>query len=168
MSCDSSLYVYFMIHLCCVLSILCVCVVCVCVCVVCVCVFFFQAEDGIRDLVRSRGLGDVYKRQVIENATGLSLNTYVNQKLKIPTGMNGAFITSGYNNVFISTPRSMARFGLLILNRGNWNGTAIMTDSVYFNAMTNSSQALNDSYGCLLYTSPSPRDRTRSRMPSSA
>ena len=23
-------------------------------------------------------------------------------------------------------------------------------------------------YGCLLYTSPSPRDRTRSRMPSSA
>ena len=27
------------------------------------CVFFFQAEDGIRYLVRSRGLGDVYKRQ---------------------------------------------------------------------------------------------------------
>ena len=29
---------------------------------ICFC-FFFQAEDGIRDLVRSRGLGDVYKRQ---------------------------------------------------------------------------------------------------------
>ena len=27
--------------------------------------FFLQAEDGIRDLVRSRGLGDVYKRQII-------------------------------------------------------------------------------------------------------
>ena len=27
--------------------------------------FFFQAEDGIRDPVRSRGLGDVYKRQVL-------------------------------------------------------------------------------------------------------
>ena len=26
-------------------------------------IFFFQAEDGIRELVRSRGLGDVYKRQ---------------------------------------------------------------------------------------------------------
>ena len=26
--------------------------------------FFFQAEDGIRDSVASRGLGDVYKRQV--------------------------------------------------------------------------------------------------------
>ena len=31
-------------------------------------VFFFQAEDGIRDLVRSRGLGDVYKRQVVGQA----------------------------------------------------------------------------------------------------
>ena len=31
--------------------------------------FFFQAEDGIRDLVRSRGLGDVYKRQVPDKAT---------------------------------------------------------------------------------------------------
>ena len=25
-----------------------------------------QAEDGIRDLVRSRGLGDVYKRQLLD------------------------------------------------------------------------------------------------------
>ena len=30
--------------------------------------FFFQAEDGIRDLVRSRGLGDVYKRQAVLSA----------------------------------------------------------------------------------------------------
>ena len=29
--------------------------------------FFFQAEDGIRDLVRSRGLGDVYKRQALKD-----------------------------------------------------------------------------------------------------
>ena len=34
-----------------------------CVVEICVYFFFFQAEDGIRDLVRSRGLGDVYKRQ---------------------------------------------------------------------------------------------------------
>mgnify|MGYP003381651143 CR=1 FL=1 len=33
--------------------------------------FFFQAEDGIRDLVRSRGLGDVYKRQVHEGAAAV-------------------------------------------------------------------------------------------------
>ena len=43
-------------------------IVCACRCVdriVDVC-FFFQAEDGIRDLVRSRGLGDVYKRQALK------------------------------------------------------------------------------------------------------
>ena len=32
--------------------------------------FFFQAEDGIRDLVRSRGLGDVYKRQALHICRG--------------------------------------------------------------------------------------------------
>ncbi len=33
---------------------------------VCVCVFFFffQAEDSIRDFCLSRGLGDVYKKQI--------------------------------------------------------------------------------------------------------
>ena len=34
--------------------------------------FFFQAEDGIRDLVRSRGLGDVYKRQAAVGKTAFS------------------------------------------------------------------------------------------------
>eukprot|EP00658_Telonema_sp_P-2_P059839 TRINITY_DN4893_c0_g1_i4.p1 TRINITY_DN4893_c0_g1~~TRINITY_DN4893_c0_g1_i4.p1 ORF type:complete len:299 (+),score=95.38 TRINITY_DN4893_c0_g1_i4:46-942(+) len=32
--------------------------------------FFFQAEDGIRDAQESRGLGDVYKRQVSTQSTG--------------------------------------------------------------------------------------------------
>ena len=38
---------------------------------VCFFFFFFQAEDGIRDLVRSRGLGDVYKRQHWAKAFGV-------------------------------------------------------------------------------------------------
>ena len=43
--------------------------------------FFFQAEDGIRDLVRSRGLGDVYKRQpawqvVLEGTPGALLRAH--------------------------------------------------------------------------------------------
>ncbi len=42
--------------------------------------FFFQAEDGIRDVERSRGLGDVYKRQdywgiyADEGISGVSTN----------------------------------------------------------------------------------------------
>jgi CubicO group peptidase (beta-lactamase class C family) len=86
---------------------------------------------------------------VIEAATGQTLNTYTTQKLKTPTGMTGAFFPSGYNNVFFSKPRSMARFGLLMLNNGNWNGNQIMTDGTYFNAMVNTSQNLNLSYGYL-------------------
>ena len=34
---------------------------------------FFQAEDGIRDLVRSRGLGDVYKRQHYDRLIDLNV-----------------------------------------------------------------------------------------------
>ena len=34
--------------------------------------------------------------------------------------------------------------------------------------ITNDAMQIHGGYGCLLYTSPSPRDRTRSRMPSSA
>jgi len=86
---------------------------------------------------------------VIENATGQTLNSYTTQKLKIPTGMTGTFYQVGYNNVFFSNARSMARFGSLILNKGNWNGYQIMTDTAYFNDMVNTSQNLNKAYGYL-------------------
>ena len=33
--------------------------------------FFFQAEDGIRDAQESRGLGDVYKRQLADQTEAL-------------------------------------------------------------------------------------------------
>ena len=39
--------------------------------------FFFQAEDGIRDLVRSRGLGDVYKRQGLGSARSAILSAVI-------------------------------------------------------------------------------------------
>jgi len=86
---------------------------------------------------------------VMESATGISLNNYTTQKLKQPTGMTGQFVRIGYNNVFFSTARSMARFGLLILNKGNWNGNQIMTDQNYFNQMVSTSQQINKSYGYL-------------------
>lgn len=93
---------------------------------------------------------------VIEQATGQTLNAYTTQKLKTPTGMTGSFFPSGYNNVFVSTARSMARYGLLILNRGVWDGTPIMTDTAYFNQMVNTSQSLNESYGYLWWLNGKP------------
>lgn len=93
---------------------------------------------------------------VIESATGISLNSYTTQKLKNPIGMSGVFIPVDYNNVFFSNARSMARFGLLMLNKGNWNGNQIMTDTAYFNQMTNTSQMLNKSYGYLWWLNGKP------------
>lgn len=86
---------------------------------------------------------------VVEAATGQNLNTWFQQKIRLATGINGIFLPSGYNNVFYSKPRSMARFGLLMLNQGNWNGTQVLTDPDYFNSMVNTSQDLNQSYGYL-------------------
>ena len=45
--------------------------------------FFCQAEDGIRDLVRSRGLGDVYKRQPFAAGTNLS-RFYIDSQRRPP------------------------------------------------------------------------------------
>ena len=46
--------------------------------------FFFQAEDGIRDLVRSRGLGDVYKRQVHRAEVAQALSMVVPRRGRLP------------------------------------------------------------------------------------
>ena len=48
---------------------------------------FYQAEDGIRDLVRSRGLGDVYKRQVCEY-TPASFGENVIKNVVVSPGFN--------------------------------------------------------------------------------
>ena len=86
---------------------------------------------------------------VLEGATGQTLNGLVFSALKQPTGMDGFFIQSGYNNVYLSTARSMARFGILMQNGGNWNGNQLMTDGNYFQEMITPSQNLNNSYGYL-------------------
>ena len=55
-----------------------------------------------------------------------------------------------------------------------WTGTAkieqAIADNAIFSIIANHDNILRNSLytTCLLYTSPSPRDRTRSRMPSSA
>jgi len=83
---------------------------------------------------------------VLEQATGQALNTYTFQKVMQPTGLRGLWASDG---VFYSTTRSFARFGLLMLNRGKWNNTAVLSDTNYFREMTTPSQTLNKSYGYL-------------------
>jgi CubicO group peptidase (beta-lactamase class C family) len=87
---------------------------------------------------------------VIESATGKTLNTYIGEELLVKIGMDGQYIKTGDNNVFYSTPRSMARFGLLLLNRGKWEQTQIIPET-YYGLMTTPSQSFNQAYGYLTW-----------------
>ncbi len=89
--------------------------------------------------------------EVVENATGKTYNGYFQEKIRDKIGMNGLWIKTGYNNVYYSTPRSMTRFGLLLLNKGKWDQTTILSDTSYFNTQINTSQSLNPSYGYLTW-----------------
>jgi len=88
---------------------------------------------------------------VIANATGTTFSNYFNTRLRNPIGMDGLWLPLGspYNNVYLSRARSMARYGLLALNRGVWDTDTILHDTSYFTAMTTPSQVLNESYGYL-------------------
>ncbi len=88
-------------------------------------------------------------KDVMESATSMNLNTYTNSRMLSKTGMNGLWIQLGYNNVFFSNARSMARFGLLVQNNGIWNTDTLLHDTAYFRQMVNTSQNLNKSYGYL-------------------
>lgn len=86
---------------------------------------------------------------VLDSATG-NFNQFFNTQLRNKIGMNGIwFTTDVYNHVYFSKPRSMARFGLLMLGKGIWNNDTVMHDTAYFNQMINTSQNLNLSYGYL-------------------
>ena len=87
---------------------------------------------------------------VIESASGLDYNSYTSLKLSNAIGMNGSWVDLGFNRIYFSTPRSMARFGLLLLAQGQWDGRQ-MIESTFLNQMTNSSQSINPAYGHLTW-----------------
>jgi CubicO group peptidase (beta-lactamase class C family) len=87
--------------------------------------------------------------RVVSKAVGKEFDDYFSEKLASKIGMDGQWRWLGDYHIFFSTARSIARFGLLILNNGEWNGTIIMKDKSYFEAMINPSQKMNESYGFL-------------------
>jgi CubicO group peptidase (beta-lactamase class C family) len=93
----------------------------------------------------------VKMQDVIAQSSAQNWSTYYNNKLRDKIGMNGIWLpsgTSGDLNVYWSTTRSMARFGLLNLNKGKWENTQILNEN-FFNQATNSSQNINLAYGYL-------------------
>jgi len=89
--------------------------------------------------------------QVVSNATQQTYQQYFNNSIRNKTAISGLWLKVDYNNVFFSNTRSMARYGLLLLNRGKWDQTEVLTDTNYFNQMTKPSQNLNRAYGYLTW-----------------
>ena len=88
-------------------------------------------------------------QKIVESAANVNFESYFNEKLKNKIGMNGVWAsTNGFNHVYFSSGRSMARFGLLMLNKGRWNEEIILNQE-YFMDMVNTSQNINKSYGYL-------------------
>ena len=79
------------------------------------CFFFFQAEDGIRDLVRSRGLGDVYKRQAaISTASEIAMPSEPGEsgcaaRMARPAAVNSDAVS--YTHLTLADERSSVDLG---------------------------------------------------------
>ncbi len=87
-------------------------------------------------------------QDVIAAASGQTWSNYFNSKLRDKLGMTGIWNPNGGLSVYYSNTRSMARFGLMALNKGKWNGNQIVNET-YFNAATSTSQNINLGYGYL-------------------
>ncbi len=84
---------------------------------------------------------------VLEAASGKTINAFTSRNLGVKSGINGLWI----GHVFASKPRAAARFGLLMLNKGVWNGDSLLKSRDYFEGMTNPSQSMNPAYGMLFW-----------------
>jgi CubicO group peptidase (beta-lactamase class C family) len=83
---------------------------------------------------------------VMEAATGTSYRELFKQILFTKMG---AKEISWSGKDLSSTAREMGRFGLMVLNNGEWNGEKIIEDDVYFNEMLSTSQSIQPAYGYL-------------------
>ncbi|HCE58733.1 MAG TPA: serine hydrolase [Prolixibacteraceae bacterium] len=114
----------------------------------------FLAEPGTRWAYHNAPYTLLEK--VLTNASGSAINAFTRENLLSPTGMTGLWLTVDYDNVFFSKPSSMARFGLLVQNSGVWNKDTLLKDRDYFNAMINTSNEINQSYGYLWWLNGKP------------
>ncbi|WP_348811770.1 serine hydrolase domain-containing protein [Flavobacterium maritimum] len=87
-------------------------------------------------------------QDVIAQASGQTWSNYFNAKLRNKIGMNGTWTQKDNNLVYASTSRSMARFGLLMYNKGKWD-TSVVLNEDYFNEAATTSQSINLGYGYL-------------------
>ncbi|MFT4017306.1 MAG: serine hydrolase [Agriterribacter sp.] len=92
--------------------------------------------------------GNVFQKliDVVAAAGNQEFDSYFNEKIRNKTGMDGYWNHGTIFTIYHSTTRSMARFGLLALNKGKWNNEQIINEA-YFTESINTSQNINPSYG---------------------
>jgi CubicO group peptidase (beta-lactamase class C family) len=83
---------------------------------------------------------------VVANASSQTFDAYFTNKLKNKIGMDGFWNNALLFKIYHSNTRSMARFGVMALNKGKWKNEQIINES-FFNDCINTSQNLNPSYG---------------------
>src|SRR5690606_1033876 len=88
--------------------------------------------------------------KVVGEASGERFQNSFQTEIGDKIAMNGFWQHAGGNTVFYSSPRSMARFGLLLLANGSWGNDQILP-SKFLKKMTQPSQKLNPSYGYLTW-----------------
>lgn len=85
---------------------------------------------------------------VVAKAGNQDFEAYFNTKLKNKIGMDGYWNEGLIFSIYHSNTRSMARFGLLALNKGKWLNEQIINEG-FFNESITTSQSINPSYGYL-------------------
>jgi CubicO group peptidase (beta-lactamase class C family) len=85
---------------------------------------------------------------VVAGASNQDFESYFNAKLRNRIGMEGYWNNGVIFRVYHSNTRSMARFGLLALNKGKWNNEEIINEPFFVESIS-SSQNINPSYGYL-------------------
>ncbi|MBI5774589.1 MAG: serine hydrolase [Verrucomicrobia bacterium] len=123
----------------------------------------FEADAGTRWRYNSAAYAHTIK--VVAAATKKTPNDLTREWLTGPIGMKDSSWAdrpgTGRNAVpnalgFATTARDLARFGLLILADGQWNGETVIADRDYLHAALKPSQKLNPSYGYLWWLNGQP------------
>ena len=162
--------------------------------------FFFQAEDGIRDFCLSRGLGDVYKRQLKQAGAERVFLEYEHGDAVVKEQLSLLLEQAQPGDTIITLEvsrlaRSTKQLCEIIDTIGQKRLCLVIVGSITMDCRNGHADPMTEAFlqmagvfsqlelamirarvrsgmanarACLLYTSPSPRDRQKSRMPSSA
>lgn len=102
---------------------------------------------------------------VIAAASGQSVGAVAAARLFTPIGMSHTFLFPNEDSgvpgfIFAGSARDFARFGILTLNHGRWNGRQVLADSALLHQARTPSGTTNLSYGWLWWLNGGASHRT--------